>query len=193
MTAGTLVTRTRLPARLRLAPLILLALCGPAAGLATAAGSGDLAQVQRDVEMLARAFFADRPDTVIAFTHPRILAFMGGEAQARQALAASLAAMQAEHVRLESFNFGVPPDLLQGIDNQYAIVPIEYVVAGDRGRLRYHTFYFGIRATGSTQWYYTAGSNISQQNVRRIFPDFPSGYILPQISVNELQASAARR
>jgi len=152
-----------------------------------AASASDIELVQRDVRTLIGAVYSGDLDTVIRFTHPRVVTSLGGSSSARATLARVLAQTQSAGMKLESLVFPNQPVFLQGDGRrQYVVVPTRLVIMANGQRLESFNFQFGVREPGGAGWTYMEGSRVTPQLLSAWFPDFPASHKFPTISRKKL-------
>lgn len=136
-------------------------------------------RVQTDVEALTRALYQGDVDTVIGFTHPAILAKLGGVEIAHAAVTTAVQQMQKNGTRLESFKFPSPPEFLQVGERWFATVPTLSVIVVGNQRVESLNFQFGVLEPGADGWSYIEGSRVQATDVPLLFPGFPTGHRFP--------------
>jgi hypothetical protein len=145
----------------------------------TNGNSNDVQIVQSDVSRLLNAVYVGDADTVLRFTHSKIIKLMGGEAQAKVTLKDQLQQFQTLGMKLESRTFPNDPTFLKTDLHLFAIVPTKTIIEVRGQRLESLNYQFGVREAGATNWTYIEGSRINSTNVNRFFSDFPSGFKFP--------------
>ena len=144
-------------------------------------------RVQADVRSIYNALYSGDVDTVLRFTYPKLLENMGGAAKAKETLATVLSKIQATGISIDSMTFPQDPTFIETNANHYAIIPTLLVAkTSDGQRVESLNFQMGVRPVGTTEWTYVDGTQITQANVRTLFPDFPTGQVLPTTSRRRL-------
>ena len=141
--------------------------------------SADVQKVQSDVSYLLKAVYASDVDTVLGYTHPKIIALMGGAVQATNILKQSLLQFQTSGMQLESLTFPSEPVFLKSVLHQFALVPTKNIIVIRGQRIESLNYQFGVKEAGVTNWTYIEGSRVNSTNVNKFFPDFPSNYQFP--------------
>ena len=136
--------------------------------------------VQADVLTIQNAVYQGDVEVVLGYTHPKIIEMMGGRTHAKAGLQTALSKAQAQEVTLESFDFPDDPTFLRTDENHFVIVPTKSIITVNNQRIESLNYQFGIKTVGSSKWTYIEGSRINIQNVRILFPDFPSYYEFPE-------------
>ena len=139
----------------------------------------DARRVQEDVKSLVDALYGGDVETVLRFTHPKIIAMLGGKATSRKAVEDAVLTLRNAGMRLESLAFPKPPEFLAGGGRRFAVVPTLSIISARGQRIESLNFQLGILEPGSTDWTYVEGSRIADQNVQTLFPGFPTGYEFP--------------
>lgn len=150
--------------------------------LATACASApgpDPAQVQQDVRACMQALYSGNADAVVDFTHPVILAKLGGRERSRIAIAEACQQLQKDGLRLESLEFPRAPEFLEAEGRWFAVVPTLSVIASPTQRFESLNFQFGILEPGMSVWKYIEGSRVEATDVTLLFPGFPASYRFP--------------
>lgn len=136
--------------------------------------------VQDDVRAMQAALYSGDVDTLLRYTHPLILDRIGTREQARNAMLQLTQQVLARNMKVESLTFPAPPDVLQGGERRFAIVPTLTVIAARDQRVESLNYQLGVLEPGASQWQYVEGSRVNAENVRDLFPDFPTSYQFPK-------------
>ncbi len=136
--------------------------------------------VQQEVRKMATAVYQSDVDTVLSYTHPKIIDLMGGTKQARSTLETAFSQFESLNMELESITFPEAPTFLNTDSNRFVIVPTKSIISADGQRFESLNYQFGIQRHGTTSWSYVEGSRINKQSVRSLFPDFPPDYEFPE-------------
>ncbi len=101
---------------------------------------------------------------------------MGGETTAKSALKTLLSQFQSHNMKLESIAFPDPPVFLETDDNRFVILRTKNIISVNEHRIESLQFQFGVQRKGTATWKYVDGSELDNQKVRSLFPDFPPDY-----------------
>jgi len=137
--------------------------------------------VQADVRHTLNAVYGGDLETVLKFTHPKIIEQLGGPAQAKTTLQNTLNQVSAAGMKIESLTFPATPRFTNSAIHDFAVVPTKLVLFANGQRVESLNYQFGVREVAQTNWTYIEGSRISTENVRTFFPDFPSGFEFPRV------------
>lgn len=150
-----------------------------AAGAQAVQPAGDTARVQQDVRALNDALYGGGVDTIIRYTHPNVIAMLGGTQSARKMVQEAVAFIKSTGLRVESLTFPKPPDFLEAGGRRFAVVPTLSILSANGERLESLNFQLGILEPNSTDWTYVEGSRLTKENVQVLFPGFPADYQFP--------------
>ena len=159
--------------------VLLLAIAARVPVLAQTDANDEGVRVQKDVRTLVRALYNGDIDTAVRYTHPRIVALLGGEDATRAAIEGVMLKVKSAGMRVESLTFPRPPEFLEGGGRRFAVVPTLSIVDANGQRLESLNFQFGILEPGASEWRYVEGSRLTKQNVQVLFPGFPATYEFP--------------
>jgi len=147
--------------------------------------------VQADVRTNLNAIYNGDVETVLGFTHPKVIEMMGGQTEAKAVLKTALSKTQTMGMALESLAFPDDSTFLKTDMNHFVIVPTKSIITANGQRVESLNYQFGIRAIGTSKWTYIEGSRINNQNVKTLFPDFPPDFHFPAFYRKKLFGSPA--
>lgn len=130
-------------------------------------------QVQRDVEAILRALYAQDVATVMRFTHPAIVQMLGGPEAAKRAVTAAAAQIGKVGMKIEAFSFPSPPQFFEAGGRRFVFVPTLTILAAKAGRVESLNFQFGVLEPAASDWKYIEGSRVTHAMAESLFPGFP--------------------
>ena len=83
----------------------------------------EAALVQADVRKMVAAVYDVDADTILQYTHPKIIESLGGTSQAKSALVQTLSQLRATGMKLDSMEFPAEPTFLKTNLHEFVIVP----------------------------------------------------------------------
>ncbi|MEE8156727.1 MAG: hypothetical protein V3T51_01125 [Gammaproteobacteria bacterium] len=172
----------------RLIPLLVTCLLSPLAAVAQdnhSAVQGDVLPVefetvQSDVRNIVDAAFEGDIDVMLDYTHPAIINAMGGRIAARQTLSGVIEQVRTLNMSLLSFSFPDDPIFVLGEEFRYVIVPTMSQISVNEGQVESVNFQFGIQSQRTGAWVYFEGSQLSDEILASLFPDFPTDFEFPE-------------
>jgi hypothetical protein len=139
----------------------------------------ETARVQQDVRALNDALYNADVETVIRYTHPSVIAMLGGIQSARKMVQDAVLFIKSTGLRVESLTFPRPPDFLEAGGRRFAVIPTLSILSANGQRLESLNFQLGVLEPNSTDWTYVEGSRLTKENVQSLFPGFPAAYRFP--------------
>ena len=136
--------------------------------------------VQSDVRNIVNAAFEGDIDVMLDYTHPAIINAMGGRIAARQTLSGVIEQVRTLNMSLLSFSFPDDPIFVLGEEFRYVIVPTMSQISVNEGQVENVNFQFGIQSQRTGAWVYFEGSQLSDEILASLFPDFPTDFEFPE-------------
>lgn len=156
---------------------------------ACATARPDADQVQGDVRRILTALYSGDVGTVLEYTHPAIVAKLGGPELAGQTIGQAVENLRRQGLELESLEFPAPPEFVPGGDTWFALVPTRSVIRGRGQRIESLNFQFGVLESDADWWTYIEGSRIEATDALLLFPEFPRSHRLPPFHRKKLPES----
>ena len=144
-------------------------------------------KLKSDVKKNMEASIQGDLDTIVGFTHPRIIELSGGEKRARIELSKMLAEMKTKGFNIESFEIPVSPTISQQRGTQYAIVSTLTKLTLKGQKMENLNFQLGIKKVSDKEWVYIDSSKIMQKEVLELFPEIPNALEFPQVYKKKIQ------
>lgn len=149
-------------------------------GLAAIAAGSELtdrirAEAQRGADALIRGDY----ETLIAMTHPRVVAEMGGHDAAVGTVAQSIAALKAQGITLESGVIETPSEPVAVGALVAVIVPQTKVLRTPTGRFRSHGHLLAVSEDGGARWSFIDSGTLTPANLAEYFPALVGLITLP--------------
>lgn len=137
-------------------------------------------KILNDVKQIVNSVYSNDVDTVISYTHKKIIEVMGGKETAKKLTTESLAKFAAMGMSIKALEFPSTPKFIQSSENEFVLVPTLSVIEANGQKIESLNFQLGIKELSSDDWKYVEGSRINKQNVNQFFPDFPTDVEFPQ-------------
>lgn len=146
----------------------------------------DTQQVQQDVRRAMVATFEGDVDTLLDLTHEKVLDVVDDPEVAREALRRVLASFQEYNTSMDELEFTAEPYFLESEKSHFVVIPTRMVMTINEKKVEAIGYEFGQKKKTESEWRYIAGKKVNPQTVGELFPDFPSGFQFPEISMNVL-------
>ncbi|PQO41660.1 hypothetical protein [Blastopirellula marina] len=140
----------------------------------------DTDQVQKDVREMITATYGGEPEELLKFTHPKVVALMGGPEQTKKTLKLILGKFKEMGMKLDEFKFSADPIFLETEQSHFVIVPTNSIMSMGGKKVESQNYQFGQKSKSDKTWKYIEGSRLNQDNVRQFFPDFPKDFEFPK-------------
>lgn len=160
---------------------ILWALCSTL----LAGGLKDTAQVQKDVKAIYKAMTGEDSLTIEKLSHSYIRRVSGGQFAMRKMIQNSFKAMKKLGMAFGEPEFKYDPTFIKTEKNEYCLIPFAVPFSLNGDAYIKTTFQLGHKEkvpSAMNKWRYIDGSQLSLQQVRSIFKDFPEDQELPEVS-----------
>ncbi|MBV9923806.1 MAG: hypothetical protein JOZ96_02100 [Acidobacteria bacterium] len=142
---------------------------------ATAAGQARLgaaaaAQLKAQADECGRAFVEGDFARLADYTHPKLLAKVGGREQLIAFLRQGVAEMKAQGFELLSYVNEAPTQVLNVGRETYAVVPGKLRARTPGGVMVSETYMIGVSADGGRRWKFVSGSSVDPAKLKILFP-----------------------
>jgi hypothetical protein len=137
------------------------------------------ALMQEDVRRILTATMEADYSTLLDYTHPKLIASMGGREAVMQVFQSTAVAESLRKVKFEEVTFPQSPTFLKGSQNEFVVVPVRLAISVNGKKRASNSYQLGARAVGSQKWGYLEGSRLTRETLTKLFPDFPTDYELP--------------
>lgn len=152
----------------------------PGAHLAEDKSWQDADLVQQHVRSLVDATGSGDVEKLVEFTHPKVIALMGGPVAAEKELAELLKLFDELGLEFEELSFPSPPEFHAHGEDQFVFVHTNSIMNIDGQRTRSINYQLGHRVGSAAPWKYIEGSQVNSSNIKEFFPNFPADVNLPR-------------
>jgi len=137
-------------------------------------------QIKTTAEIIAKATINSDFKTVVRYTYPKVLKMMGGEKKMIETMDKGLAQMKSQGTAVIGATIGIPGKTFDTGGEQYAVVPEKIVMQSNGVKFFTNSSLLAISLDKGKNWYFIDAGNISQQNLKILFPNFPKGLVIPK-------------
>jgi hypothetical protein len=130
------------------------------------------AAAKRDATVMYEAFLQSDLDTYAKYMYPRIVKLMGGKDHVIDAVRKVTATMEEQSSFLQSVAVDAPAQVYPAGAELHALLPMTMVSKTPKGELHLYTYLLGVSADKGKSWTFIDASKLSEDNVRKLFPDF---------------------
>ncbi|WP_166828681.1 hypothetical protein [Thalassoroseus pseudoceratinae] len=137
-------------------------------------------RIQRELRAVVEAVYDSEVQTVLDYTHPRVIKLAGGEEPLRAMIQEVYSEFESANMEVESVTFHEAPTFLQSKANRFSVVPFTSVVTFGDQRIKAVGYQVGVQRFGATDWKYVDGAYIEKNGTQLLLPDFPADYQFPK-------------
>ena len=137
------------------------------------------ARAQQDVQTLVSAVYGGDAQTVLKYTHPKVVQLQGGSTAARQAIRKVMEGMKTANMKMESLSFPAPATCVTVENRSFIVVPTLSIISAGGERFESLNYQLGVVEPGESSWTYVEGSRVNAQTIQLLFPGFPKDFKFP--------------
>jgi hypothetical protein len=129
----------------------------------------------------AKSLLAGDYDKIIACMPNQALVLAGGREAAMSDMIKGRAQMNRDGVSFDRADVDPPHDLVQSGGQTFALLPQRVTMKVPAGKLVQEGFLVGVSFDDGVTWKFVDGASLTQKNIHRVFPSFPSTIVLPVV------------
>ena len=152
------------------------------AGITSVAAAAELDELQQLMKTVATEVKAGKIDTLIAHTHPALIALVGGDEKARAVLPNLMRADFESRVqagfKMTSFDVGDPETIRKEGKWTFVLIPTTLVAEGDKGKFTAKSHTLATRKEGESKWHLLR-LGLPEARVRQMLPELPLDFKWP--------------
>jgi len=150
--------------------------------LAQVVAAPDLDPLRQLMKTIAAEVMAGKVDTLIAHTHPAVIALVGGDEKARAVLPkmmrADFDAVEQMGFKMTKYEVGEPEAIRSEGDWTFVLLPTTLVAEGVKGKFTAKSHTLAVQKVGEPKWtLFRLG--LPEPRVRRMLPELPADFAWP--------------
>lgn len=157
---------------------LFLVLCGAALSL-TAVAQSPTASIQAEAQKCAKALMASDYRSVLAYTHERVVAMMGGAESARGLVQKGMEEMKSKGMGIDDTKIGTPEEPRKIGTWLISLVPESLTLRVPGAKLQQESFLLGISADEGKSWKFIDLGPISEEKLFTVFPELKGQFKMP--------------
>lgn len=161
-------TKTKLPG-------ILLVLLFPFSTL----HAQDTAIVKHQANLIAEATFKEDYQTVVAYTHPSLIAIWGGKDKLYQIIVERMQELKGQGITSINGSIGSPGKFYRSGNELFCLLPEDIIITASAGRYHGKSYLLGISSDEGKNWTFLDVGNISADVLHRLLPNFNDDLKIP--------------
>ncbi|EHQ30542.1 hypothetical protein [Mucilaginibacter paludis] len=114
------------------------------------------------------------------YTYPPIIKAMGGADKMVEKLTVTMAQMQTYGVVFKSATVGNINDITKSGPDLYSVVQDILQMANNGSTITASSYVLAISHNNGIRWYFVDTAPLKNQNLKKMFPTYPPGLVIPQ-------------
>ncbi len=160
-------------------PLLIVAVAAFSTA-ATAQVSKKAEMVRQKAQQSSDALVNGDVETMVRFTHPKVVELMGGREKMAAVVRKGMAEMNAGGTKIVSAKPEPPAEFVRMGTEEVAVVPFTLVMKVPGATLTQKTFLLGISSGQGKSWTFIDGAGLDDESIKKVLPDFPTQVKLPK-------------
>lgn len=140
-----------------------------------------IAAAEQQAQLMAIAMPRKDFPTVIKYSHPKLVAAMGGTSKMIDTMTTGLRDMQIEGISIDDVRVGKAGQFTVQGRQAWLILPETLFMRTPKGRMIKEGFLVGVSEDGGTNWVFLDGQGINFPAVKQLFPEIPSSLSFPAL------------
>lgn len=137
--------------------------------------------LKSQAEACANAMTVKNYKQMATYTYPPIVKQMGGPDKLVAKLTASMAQMKSMGVEIKSASIGEVKTIYQSQGDLYCIVQDVLQLSNNGTLFTSSTYLLAYSHNKGERWYFTDVAPLRKQDPKKLFPTYPSGFVLPDV------------
>ena len=156
-----------------LALLILITLC-------TCSWAQQQAAIKQAADVMAQAFIKGDYLTLAKYTHPKVVAMMGGKEKMVAIVKNGMTQMKNQGVTFKEATVGAPGKIISTGTALYAVVPQRFVIQANGQSISSSTSLLACSTDKGKSWTFTDAGKMTDEQVKKLFPGVLGKLVIPK-------------
>jgi hypothetical protein len=136
--------------------------------------------LKTQAEACADAMMKQNYKQMAYYTYPPIVKMMGGPAQMEKQITQTIGQMQTNGVIFKSVTIGEVKDITPSKGDLYSIVQDILQLSMNGTVITRSSYLLAYSHDNGKRWYFVDTAPIKNQNMKKMFPTYPPGFVIPQ-------------
>ena len=136
-------------------------------------------KIQESALLCATAYKTNDYTTIIKFTYPKLIEFMGGSDSFISIIKESINDLNKKGIQIDKVGVGKPGEEYQAGNEIHCLVPELLKLKVKGGFLLSQSFLLAVSANKGDSWFFVDIGNLPPERLKELFPDFNSNLIIP--------------
>jgi hypothetical protein len=142
----------------------------------------DTTKIRLNAEAIAKAIVDHDLKTVVQYTHPMVVNLVGGPDKMIDLMTKEFETMKAQGVTFVAGEIGKPGQIFITKTALYSVVPQKVIMAANGTKFYSDSFLLAISLNNGDSWYFVDGSNLTDAQIKQVFPEIYSKIVIPKKS-----------
>jgi NOL1/NOP2/fmu family ribosome biogenesis protein len=136
--------------------------------------------LKKQAEESAVAVTQQNYKQIAYFTYPKITELMGGADKMQEKFTAAIAQMQNMGVVIKSVTVGNIDAITKSHGDLYSVVQDIIQLSNSGSIITSSSYLLAYSHNNGLRWYFTDSTPLKRQNVKKLFPTYPDGLVIPE-------------
>ena len=141
----------------------------------------DTAAIKRNAQIWVDCFWNGNMETALKYSDPRFVSKAGGKTELTSNMKSTLATLRAEGITFRSVKLGEVSKIYKAGAELHCAIPQQVFMNTKKGYFTYESDILAISIDNGKTWKFFTG-NLSQKDLKRLFPNFNKELVLKQLS-----------
>jgi len=142
-------------------------------------GQVDNRVIKQQAESTANAILSDDYETLIRFTHPRVIELVGGREKMISLIKKGKVEMSQQGISFDKVIIGTPSKTVIAGDEIHCLVPQTIFMKVPKGKMKSHSHLLAISRDGGENWYFIDTVKLDKDNIKNVLPNYNFDLKLP--------------
>lgn len=142
-------------------------------------GQVDPAKIKEQAEQMASALLHGDYETMVKFTHPKVVELIGGRDKMISLLKNGTLEMQQQGISFESVIIGEPSSIVKAGEDLHCLIPQTIFMKVPKGKLKTESHLLAISKDKGIHWVFIDTVKLDKDNVKMVVPNYNPELQLP--------------
>jgi hypothetical protein len=163
----------------RLFPALLLATMLIPLAAADKSPDASPEAIRKTAQACADALLKGDYPTFVQYTHPKIVAMVGGSDKMVEMIKSGMEAMKAQGMSIDTYKIEAPTGTIASGDDLTAIVPTLLQMSNKSQKITQKSYLLAISSDNGKHWTFVDGAGLNDETLKTVIPNPPKELKLP--------------
>lgn len=139
----------------------------------------DTAIVKHQANLMAEATFKEDYQTVIAYTHPSLIAISGGKDKLHQLIVERMQELKSQGITSINGSIGSPGKFYRSGNELFCLLPEDIIITASAGRYHSKSYLLGVSNDNGKNWTFLDVGSMPVNTLHRLLPNFNNDLKIP--------------